>query len=332
MLLGVFQTIIMIPLRVINLIKSQNLHEFQEKMEEQTVKESQGFVLKKKISKGENVALFYLVNMFIQLVSYLAIGRLFLIDFYNKPLDPTLLYRFVPYPEYPILNRIYYLPYPWPSQTVDLGFRAVIWVWIAISAIQALIYVIKYIRHYMKRKEQTGEAKETTGVINIAKKYSTGYLVLFLVLSYFLIRHFPIGWHIEYFTGDVAIPNPRFNLFTAIVATLTIIWLSLPKISIKGKLAEEAGIDEKIIYETQKDMLQTTVISAVFIGLAAFFITNQIPSAFELSIFTFEVIVLFAPFTLDRLILSAKKPKPPIPVPPEVKVEVEVKEGELATH
>jgi hypothetical protein len=310
MLLGVFQTIIMIPLRVINLVKSTSIHEFTEKVEEETAQEKQGFVLKKKITKGENVALFYLVNMFIQAVSYLTIGRLFLTDFYSQPLDPSLLYRWVPYPDYPILGRIYTLPYPWYNATQDFGLNTVLWVWLFISVIQVIIYIIKYIvKRTSKKPADTSNATTQAKIMGVAKKYSTGYMLFFLAVSYLLVRHFPVGWHFHYFMGDVAIPNPRFNFFTAVVATLTIIWLSLPKIIEKGRLAQEAGIEERIIYDTQKDMLKTTIVSAVFIGLGAFFITNQIPSAFELSIFTFEVIVLFAPLTLDRVIIKSTQKK-----------------------
>ena len=39
-----------------------------------------------------------------------------------------------------------------------------------------------------------------------------------------------------------------------------------------------------------------------------YFITNRIPSAFELSIFTLEIISLAAPLTLDKFILKMKKP------------------------
>ena len=51
-------------------------------------------------------------------------------------------------------------------------------------------------------------------------------------------------------------------------------------------------------------MFKDTLFSATLIGLGAFYITNHIPSAFELSIFTLEVISLAAPFTLDRLVLK----------------------------
>lgn len=52
-------------------------------------------------------------------------------------------------------------------------------------------------------------------------------------------------------------------------------------------------------------MLKDTLKNATLIGLGAYFITNQIPSAFELSIFTLEIISLASPLTLDRIILGS---------------------------
>ena len=40
---------------------------------------------------------------------------MFLIDFYNTKLDPKMLYSFVPYPTYPIQDRIFRIPYIVPA-------------------------------------------------------------------------------------------------------------------------------------------------------------------------------------------------------------------------
>ncbi|OGV97091.1 hypothetical protein A2W24_00080 [Microgenomates group bacterium RBG_16_45_19] len=305
MLLGVFQTILMVPLRVINLIKTDNIKEFQAKIAEIETEKEQQFVLKKSVHSGERVILFYAVNFVIQAVSYLTIGRLFLIDFYKKALNPDLLYRFIPYPNYPIKGLIYRLPYPWFTETYDFGMKAVFWVWIIVSVIQAVIYAVRYVSR--ERAKKKAPQKTEASIMTQVKKYSTGYLVVFLVLSYIVVRHFPINWQIFYFTGNVAVPNPRFNLITAIVTFITIVWLSLSKIRLKGRLAEAAGIDQEIINETQRGMLKDTLLAATLVGIAAYLITNQIPSAFELSIFTFEVIALLSPWTLDKLIINRKK-------------------------
>jgi hypothetical protein len=45
--------------------------------------------------------------------------------------------------------------------------------------------------------------------------------------------------------------------------------------------------------------------NALILGAGAFFITNQIPCAFELSVVTYEVIYLISPYTFDRFLHHA---------------------------
>lgn len=307
MLLGVFQTILMAPLRVINLIKSQNIKEFQRTIEEDTQAQEQSFMLKKRMRKGENVALFYIVNFIIQFVAYLTIGRLFLSDLYHVPINPDLLYRFVPYPDYPLQGLWFKLPYLWFNETVNLGMKVVLWVWLIAAIIQAVIYIVRYYLKEKKAKLPTPEKGTSQNkVYQAARRYATGYFLVFMVLSFLLIRNFPVDWYVGYFVGDISVPNPRFNFITALVTFGTIVWLSIPKIRKKTELAQEAGISETVIYETQKRMLKDSVLTGLLVGAAAYFVTNRIPSAFELSIFTFEVIALLSPFTLDKVILKSQ--------------------------
>jgi len=109
------------------------------------------------------------------------------------------------------------------------------------------------------------------------------------------------------FTGDVGIPNYRLNAITAIGAFIIILWLNLPKIAKKAQLARAMKIPEDIIFKTQKELFKTNLRSALLVGLGAYYITRLIPSAFELSIFTLEIISFLSPFTIDRLIFSQFK-------------------------
>jgi hypothetical protein len=85
----------------------------------------------------------------------------------------------------------------------------------------------------------------------------------------------------------------------------TLVWVSMPKISKKIELARAAGFDQKVIERTEKELFKQTFLFAILVGLGAFYVTNLIPSAFELSIFTLELIALLSPLTLDRLILRS---------------------------
>lgn len=58
--------------------------------------------------------------------------------------------------------------------------------------------------------------------------------------------------------------------------------------------------------------MRQSIKNAVILGLGAFFITNQIPCAFELSVATFEVLYIISPYTFDRFLIGAQ-PKPPSP-------------------
>lgn len=295
-LLGVFQTLMMIPWRIIRVRRSAHIEEFQRKIYEVKGEVSQQLALKKSMRKGEKAFLFYTVDFMVQLTTFLTIGRLFLTDFYTKKLNPDLLYSFVPYPDYPIRDTFFKLPYAWFTATKDYGLRTLLIVWGLLIAGQAVMYMAKSLLSRYK--------PQNLKLPPWLKWLIGGYFFFSLLISWFLIRNFPSGWELRWFTGDVSIPNPQFNRLTAVVTFLTLLYFGIAKITRKTGLAEDNHIDADVIYHTQKDMLKETLLTASFVGLGAYFITNRIPSAFELSIFTFEVISLTSPFTLDKFIMS----------------------------
>lgn len=299
-MLGVFQTLLMLPLRAINLTHSTHIKDFQEKIAKIKNESEQYFVLKQNVKQGNRIALYYIVNFTLQLVSYFSIGRLFITNFYTKQLNPDLLYSFVPYPDYPIKDLIFKLPYIKPVATTDLGMETI---WLAWALIFLIQIVVKILQRSFTNKQLS---KNKQG--QIAQKIITvsDSLSIFIYLAvYLLLRNFPTVWQGAIFSGDVSVPNRTLNTITAIGTFITILWLDIPKINHKVKLARSQNIDEKIIFSTLKDMVKETLFSATLVGLGAYYITNYIPCAFELSIFTFEVISWISPLTLDKLILSS---------------------------
>lgn len=299
--LGIFQVLLMIPLRIINLIKSAHINEFKEKTEELKTENEQAYFVKESIRKGNRLILYYTVEFSIQLVSYLSIGRLFLTDFYSLPLESRWLYSFVPYPKYPIQGTFFKIPYPSFPVTKDLGNKTLLLVWLVIIAVQFLIFVLRSVYPRYKGIFEKEIAK-LSGIKKFLKHFNS-YLVVLFILSFILIKHFPQKIELAIFTGDISIPNKTFNTITAIVTFGTLVWFGANKIERKTKLARLQGIEETVVQKTQEDMFKETVKNAAFVGLGAYFITNHIPSAFELSIFTFELIALISPLTLDKIIL-----------------------------
>lgn len=308
MMLGVFQTILMIPFRAINLHLSVNIKSFREEIEK-VGKKSGRFQIKKAFETGDFRLLWYLINFSVQIVSYLSIGRLFLTDFYTTRLNPKLLYDFVSYPNYPIKDTFFKLPYPVFTQTIDHGMDIVWTIWI-VAIIYKLI-VSRFIKYAKKRISSTPQDKQTEFVMKILK-FTSGSVILIMILAWFLVRSFPVGWEIRIFSGDITIPNRTLNTITAIMTFILIMWHGVPRILAKKRIAKQLNLSPIAIKKSQTKQFRQTFQNASILGIGAFVITNLIPSAFELSIFTLEVISMLSPLTLDRMILRPNigaKPK-----------------------
>jgi hypothetical protein len=294
-LLGVFQTFLLIPLRIIRLIRQDNLKEFQETIDKYNQPILQKQQLHRNFETGNKFFLFYLTDFFIQLATFLSIGRLFLTDFYAHHIAANKLYDFVPYPEYPIKDTVFQIPYVAVTKTIDLGWFWVVFFLSLIILIQFLIALVGHIAH------------KTTQSPKDPSKYTLAYLLIGIVLAIVVVKNFPVGFEMRLFTGDVSVPNRALNTITAIATFATMLWFGSQRIIRKGKLARSRDVDQQIIDKTQQKMFSQSVFDSTLVGLGAYFITNHIPSAFELSIFTLEVISLISPFTLDKFILRLKR-------------------------
>jgi hypothetical protein len=299
-LLGVFQTLLMIPFRIINLTKSKHIRDFEKRVNETKQSTEQTFLIKHNARSGNRVFLYYIVDFFVQLTSYVSIGRLFLTDFYSVKISPAMLYDFIPYPDYPLKDTWFKIPYIKVTAITDLGFSNVILAWLIIFLLSTLILIV--IR-YLRQQKSVNLSAAPEPLKNLIK-FFTGSSAILMLVSYLLIRNFPTQLTPAIFTGDVSIPNRTFNTITALATFITILWLDIPTILKKGDLARRAGIATQIISRTQTQLFGESLRSATVVGLGAFYITNLIPCAFELSIFTLEIISWLSPLTLDRLILG----------------------------
>jgi len=296
--LGIFQTLLLIPFRIVKVKHSQHIKEFVDNISNIKDVKVQASQYKQEISKGRKAGLFYSVDFFVQLVSYTSIGRLFLTDFYSNYINPDLLYSFVKYPQYPILDRFFKIPYPYFTSTVDFGLKPVLIAWLIIFI---LILALRLAQYFSKRNQEKNPAQERMSLF-YAKISSQ--ILLFGVLAWIIIRHFPTSWEMRIFQGDISIPNPSLNTITALVTFGTLMWFGVNNMYRKSKLARENNMPQSVIDKTEQEMFKSMIVSSGIIGLGAYFITNQIPSAFELSIFTLEIISLLSPLTLDKVITA----------------------------
>jgi len=307
--LGVFQTLLLIPFRIVKVKHSQHIKEFVDNISNIKDLKLQRDQYSEQIKKGRRSALFYSLDFFVQLVSYTSMGRLFLTDFYSKQISSNLLYSFVPYPDYPIRDILFKIPYPYFTSTQDFGMKPVLIIWVLILV---SVLALRFLKYSQKSKFENPAGKQ----LSVVYAQISGQIILLGIIAWLLVRYFPTGWKLGIFSGDISIPNPTFNAITALATFLLLMWFGINNMYRKSKLAKESGIPEIVINATEKEMFRNMVISSGLIGLGAFFITNQIPSAFELSIFTLEIISLLSPLTLDKIITSnvkvPAKEEPPI--------------------
>jgi hypothetical protein len=310
-LLGVFQTLVLVPLRIFRVIRADNIKDMHERVAMLKNPGSQQQALRKSFSLGNKTFLFYLLDFSVQITTFLSIGKLFLTDFYSKPLDPVRLYSWVPYPEYPILDRMFKLPYPVITNTIDLGWKVVVLAWVAILLFQMVLWVGRTFVKYSKGETKIPLAAAVKS--QTLSKYSIGYFAVVFWLSWLILSNVPTGLGIRIFSGDVAFQNSSFNTVTAIVTFLTLLWFDVNEISQKKKEARKEKVPDHLIDAMGRVMFRESFFTAAVVGLGAYFITNQIPSAFELSIFALEIIALLSPLTLDKWVQSGmqKKDKPP---------------------
>ena len=155
-LLGITQTIIMIPFRVIRVMQSHNIRKFQDNVDDLKRDEQQVAKVKKTFKQGNLTFLFYIVDFMIQLTLFISIGRLFLTDFYSNKINPDILWRFVRYPDYPLQGLWFKLPYPVVTNSKDFGLWVVLLIWALILLANFFIYM----------------AKVTVGIYSIRYTYS----------------------------------------------------------------------------------------------------------------------------------------------------------------
>jgi len=304
--LGVFQTILMIPFRIISLKKSVEIKSLKEQVEKLVKKADRQEILKKKVRKGNVAFLWYTLNFFVQTTSYLSLGRLFLTDFYQTKLNPQLLYSFVSYPQYPIKGLFFKIPYPVFTETIDFGLKKVLFAWAAILVYKIGVdSLVSYLRKSGGFVPPGGEGDRAFNFIKEVVKFTSYSAVLGFILSYLLIRHFPLAWEIRIFSGDVSRPNSTLNLITAVATFLIILWLDNSTIREKVKIIRDKG--PVIVKKMRKELYKNSFKKAFTLGLGAYFITNLVPCAFELSVFTLEIISFLSPFTLDRLIFRTRE-------------------------
>ena len=310
-LMGILQNIFFMPLRVIGSHFHKSLKDFEDEVEAKEDSENQYFLkpddnkVADKLKEGSLPIVFYIFNFFVNAIAFFSAGRIFLIDFYSDPLKlhkMKLLYDFIPYPKYPLQGVNFRLPLFKITQTTAVSWHIIIWIALGLIVIPTALRLIwRLIRFIFKKNKQ---------ILNARIQYNrlllkiTGFSGVGALAIIFILRHIPSGFETFTFVADLTRQNTPMNFTTAVATFLLTVHLGYTNNKEISSQALVSGIPKNIVDKVFRDKMHQSFKNGVILGLGAFFITNNIPSAFELSVTTFEVMSMIYPYTFG---LALKK-------------------------
>jgi len=310
-LIGIIQNIIFLPLRIIGNSFDKSLKEFEDELDKIKKEENQSLVFHKKIREGSLPIVFYIFNFFVNAIAFFSAGRIFLIDFYSDPLKlqrMNLLYDFVPYPKYPLKGINFNFPLFKVTETIALDWSKIF----MIIGFTLLFFIVirllwRILRIFLGRNKKVlfARIKYNRLLFTIS---SFGGIALILIVLF--LRHIPIAFQGFIFTANLSRQNTPMNFVTAVgtfIVTLHAGYRNNTEIANKARLS---NIPSEIIKKIFREKMRQSFKNAIVLGLGAFLITNNIPSAFELSVTTFEVMYMIYPYTFGFLIKKTNQTTP----------------------
>jgi hypothetical protein len=303
-LIGIIQNIFFLPLRVIGSRFHKSIKDFEDELEKTEGSEDQYFVkpdsnqVAGKLRHGSLPVVFYIFNFFVNAIAFSSAIRIFLIDFYTDPLKlqkMNLLYKFVPYPSYPLQGTDFRLPLFKITQTTAVSWQIIIWIILGLVVIPAALRLIwRLIRFIFKKNQQILKARIQYNKLLLKIGGFSGISVLIII---FVLRHIPSTFTGFIFVADLTRRNIPMNFVTAVATFFLTVHSGYKNHKEVSKQALLSGIPKKIVDKVFRDKMRQSLKNGIILGLGAFFITNNIPSAFELSVTTFEVMSIIYPYT-----------------------------------
>lgn len=315
LLIGVLQNIVFLPLRFIGMALSDSFKDFEEKLDK--TKESEQYLLfTEKVRKGDVAIVFYIFNFVVNAIAFFSAGRIFLIDFYTKKLNPNLIYKFIPYPEYPLQGTNFHFPFLKVTETIALDWSNIFFIWLGITLFFAAIKLLwRLVKFFLSKSQKILKVRINYNRLMVQ---TGGFGLTALILSIIFFRNIPVNFKSWILIADLTRQNTTMNFITAIGTFFTTLHANYTQNKINAQIAKNKGIEKTIVTQVFKEKMRQGFKNALILGLGAFFLTNQIPCAFELSVATFEVLYIFSPYTFDKFLISARskvKPKTEAVVP-----------------
>ncbi len=304
-LIGITQNIVFIPLRFISLKLSTSLKDFEDELKKIKSEKDQYFLFNKEVKAGNLSVIFYILNFILNALAFFSAGRIFLIDFYTTKLNPNLLYSSIPYPQYPLKGTDFNFPFFKIAHTIALPWSTIFYIWLGLLGLFVVPRLLWRLTKFLLSKNK----KLLSFRINYNRLILKigGYSGTVFLISLFLLRHLPDKFQSLTLVADLTRPNRGMNIITAIGTFLTALHAGYTRHRLAVKQARQNNIPQKIISRVFRLRMRQSLKNALFLGIGAYLVTSQIPSAFELSVATFEVLYILSPYSFDLLLKKPSK-------------------------
>jgi len=299
-LIGIGQNLLFLPMRLISLKLATSLKDFQDELDKIKTEKDQYFLFTQKVKQGNIAIVFYIFNFILNAIAFFSAGRIFLIDFYSQKLDPTMLYSFIPYPKYPLLGTDFNFPFFKITQTIALEWAVIgraFLILLALSIAPRLLW--RLVKFFLGKNKKILSARINYNRLLLKIGGFGGSLFL---LALFVLRHLPTSAVGIMLRVDLTSPNRAMNLITAVGTFLTTLHAGYIRHRLSVKKARQSDIPSQVIDRVFKQRMRQSLKNASILGIGAYVVTSQIPSAFELSVATFEVLYILSPYTFDLIL------------------------------
>jgi len=314
-LVGLVQTLIFLPFRFINAHLHPDLKEF-EKVLEKTHTDTQKNLFYDRLTHGSWSVIFHMLNFILLALAFFSVGRIFFLDFYHHPINAAkYLYKFIPYPVYPMKGTIFHFPLIQVIQTTAINWSTIFTIWGIILAVFVVIrFLWVLVRRFLSKNKK---------LLNMRIQYNhllifiSGFIGTLFLVSLYILRHIPTAIHTIILSADLTRQNTTFNIITAVCTFLATIYFGFKNSRESAAEARLNNIPENVIKKVTRQQLQKSAQNGFFLAVFALWVTRLMPSSHDLSVLSFEAIYLISPLTFDRL-LKPKKPEPKVLLPIEI--------------
>jgi hypothetical protein len=299
MLVAVVQNIFFLPLRFLYERFYVDLKKFESELKK-TKDEEQYFLLNRNVREGNASVIFYIINFVFLFIAFFSAGRVFLLEFYRTPISRVFLYKFIPYPQYPLQGVIFKFPFWNITQTYAVPWSTIfhLWLW-PILFFVALRLLWRFLKPVLSKN---------AGLLRLRIGFNRVYVIIggfigtFLIITTVILRHLPTQFYFHYLIADLSYQNTTFNFITAICTFFAAIYSGIQHNQEETHEARKAGIPEDVIAKVRNAYTRVSIRNGLVLGFFAFWITRLMPCSHDLSVLSFEACYVLSPITFDLVI------------------------------